>query len=126
MPRYRLHRDHFIDGRRRRTGEEVEYGGIPGEFMEPLDDEAWEKHFSYTANRHKRFVFKTPADESGRAKPKVRLAPEKVAIPEDWRGLKGLHLINLAQRLGFKGSPSKDEAMDFIQSVEITRASAVE
>lgn len=104
--------------RRIRAGEEVEFDGLPGEYMEPLDDAAWEKHFEYAAKRYKRFPFKVREPQ-----PQVTAVKDysAVTIPDDWRDLPGMAICHLAVKLGAPRLIKRHKAFEFVEKVAAER-----
>ena len=128
MPQYKLHTDHFLDGARARAGSVVEFDGLPGSEMEPLDDAGWERFHEHAAQRKARGLppvtrFPFAVIESKATGVPVR--ERKLAdLPENWRELKGLPLTNLAIRLGAARGIKADQAAKFIEAEEANRAIA--
>lgn len=102
MPRYRVTEQSFIGNRLVPAGETVDYDGLPGTNLEPLDDEA------------------KAAKSVGRPKPapgmaKVQLTAEQralVEIPDDWREWGKMQRIGLARDLGAPVAGTNAEAAD--------------
>jgi hypothetical protein len=130
MPRYRLHAPSYLsvsgrpeDARVYQPGAEIDYKGVPGSKMEPLDDKAWtafHAHFGNRPNLKHPFAVKPVAIKP----PAPPVHPSDVDIPEDWREIKGLPLLHLARKLGKTGKFGREDAVQFIEA-EVARRAAV-
>ena len=124
MPRYRLHTATFIQDRLYPAGSEVEYDGIPGSALEPLDDEGWARFHAHIKQRaeQKRSPFRflpfpvKPLEEVETSKSQP--------IPDGWEKLKGLPLTLLARKLGAPRLIKTEDARKYIEG-EIARRATV-
>jgi hypothetical protein len=126
MPRYRVEALSWIAGRSVQRGEEIEYAGIPGSKLTPLDDAAKAAKAAAGPGR---------ANSTGRPSlaPQPTLAPvdanpEKpalVEIPADWEDLNPEQRINLARKLGAPVKGTNAKAADAHIKAEIANRATV-
>lgn len=124
MARYRVEAVSWIGGRTVQPGEEIEYAGIPGSKLTPIDDEAKAAKEAAGARR---------GEGNGRPNVKPTLAPvdinpEKkplVAIPSDWEGLRPEQRINLARQIGAPVKGTTAKAADTFIKAEIANRATV-
>ena len=114
MARYRLTKLSFHGGALCPAGSVVEYSGVPGSNMEPLDDEG-------------RAV--VAAAQAGRLKPKAGSlntgGRTLVEIPKGWEELDGREIVMLARKLGAPiAGTNKVTATTFIND-ELARRATV-
>lgn len=100
MARYRADNILFIADRLIEAGEEFESDLPPGRNWHPLDEQA-------------------KANKSAMTFPEMPVPPgthgtQRVEIPDNWREMRGLDLVNLARKLGL-GKGGKDEAVKRIE-----------
>lgn len=120
MPKYRVEALSWIGGRTVQPGEVIEYAGVPGSKLTPIDDEAVAAKAAAGAGR---------GQGAGRPAPSllpVNVNPEKpklVHIPDEWEELPPERRINLARQLGapVKGTKTK-QADEFIKAEIANRA----
>jgi hypothetical protein len=123
MPRYRVNTRSFINGMLVEPGVDVEYDGIPGSNLEPLDEEATAAKAAAAPTR------RAGMRATDGKRPLEPLPPQKtvelVEIPEGWRDLAAEQRINLARKLGapVKGTKAK-QADEWIET-EIARRATV-
>lgn len=124
MPRYRCNTRSFFD-REYLAGDEVEFDGIPGTNLDPLDDAARAAKESADAAKARKPGMR--AVDGKRPLEPLPPQPERklVEIPDDWQGLKPELRINLARKLGapVKGTRTK-EADEWIET-ELARRATV-
>jgi len=122
MARYRVEATSWIGGRTVKPGEEIEYAGIPGSKLTPLDDEAKAAKEAAGAQR---------AEGTGRATSKfapINVNPEKrrlVEIPDNWEELNSEQRINLARKLGAPVKGTGIKAADAFIKAEIANRAVV-
>lgn len=98
MPLYRLSAPTFIRPAPGRpigmlpAGTQVEYDGIPGETLEPLDDAA-------RAAKEARPVRRAGLQPLNGKRPDPELAPDMIEIPVDWEDMRPEKIVNLARKL---------------------------
>jgi hypothetical protein len=114
MGLFQVERLSFIDGRDVQAGEKIQYAGVPGKFLTPLDDEA---------------KAQKEAAESGRVPPApgsvgamLEHGHGLVVIPDDWKQMTPAQIINLARKLGAPArGTGKEQAIDHIKAELIKR-----
>lgn len=120
MAKYEAKYRSFIGGSVIEAGEQVEYDGIPGSNLIPLDDAA-------------KAAVKKRDDDKARAKAAPQPAtlphrdPDKklVEIPADWRELSKNQRVALARRLGAPEAGTNAEAADKFIEAEIANRAVV-
>lgn len=117
MAKYRVTAVSFIGGRTVHPGEVIEYAGIPGSKLDPVDDEA--RAAKEVAARKQRQPFR---DRPTYAPVAVTPQPRNLAeIPTDWESLKAAERVELANSMGATVKKSKD-ADEFIKAEIAKRA----
>lgn len=113
MPLYRVEALSWIGGRTVRAGEEIEYSGVPGSKLTPLDDAAKQAKADATGRKNR-----PPAKPVGQKRTLVE-------IPADWETKQGIEIVGLARKLGapIKGT-TKESAVKFIKD-EVARRATV-
>lgn len=119
MAKYRVTAISWIGGRTVQPGEVIEYAGVPGSKLIPVDDEA-------EAAKEDAKRSRLPLGGRAAALLPVKVNPEKperVEVPEGWEDLRPEARINLARRLGApaKGTGTK-QADEFIKAEIVNRA----
>lgn len=115
MPRYRLKRSVYIalgPGQPPQllpAGAEIEFGGVPGSALDPLD-EAAEKAVKERASKPKGLL---PVD--GRREV-PRPDPSTIEIPDGWLDLRPEQIVNLSRRLGAARNNTYTQAIAWIEN----------
>lgn len=124
MARYRVNTRSFFD-RLYDVGETVEYDGVPGTNLDPLDDAARAAKEAADAGRQRRPGLRATDGKRPLEPLPVEKKREPLEIPEGWRELPPEQRINLARRLGapVKGTRSK-QADEWIET-ELARRATV-
>lgn len=122
MATYRVTQRSYINGLLLEPGATVEYDGIPGSSLEPIDDAA---HAAVAAKPAGRRPGMRSIDGKQPREP-VKLPDRKLAeIPENWRELSQTQIITLARKLGApaKGTGTQ-QATKWIEDELARRATA--
>ena len=120
MARYRVEALSWIGGRTVQPGEEIEYEGIPGSKLTPVDDEAKAAKAAAGAFRAEstgRPTYRTPEVKTDK--------PKLVDIPADWEELNPEQRINLARRLGAPVKGTGTKAADAFIKAELANRATV-
>jgi hypothetical protein len=129
MPRYRLNARSFIKGSLQDAGAEVDFDGVPGSNLDPLDDEARAaKEAAAPARRAgmRAADGKRPVEPGARlVGPEVDAKRKLVEIPEGWRDLPPEQRINLARQLGAPVKGTNAKKADETIETEIARRATV-
>lgn len=124
MPRYRVNTRSFFD-REYLVGEEIDYAGIPGTNLDPLDDAAREAKEAADAARNRRGGMRSVDGK----RPLEPLPPqpkrELAEIPENWRDLRPEQRINLARKLGAPVRGTNAEKANEVIETELARRATV-
>jgi hypothetical protein len=125
MPRYRLNIRSFINGSIHERGEVIEYDGIPGSNLEPVDDGAKAAREAADADRNRRAGLRSADGKRPLEKLPPQEKPDLVEIPETWRDLPAEQRINLARRLGAPVKGTKAKQADEMIETELARRATV-
>lgn len=143
MPAYKVTALSYLNDRLVQEGETVEYDGLPGSNLEPLDDEGRaRKAKAYAARgttateaaRLRGVLIAGGADlgdnlardhSLAKAPPPASITTHHVAIPEGWRDMEWQNLVKLAGRLGAPETLTKKAAaIEYIEAEEARRTPA--
>lgn len=121
MARYKVLAKSFINNSIVNPGDEVEYDGVPGKALEPVDEAAK----AAAAKKAKADAAKKPATtEPSRLDPDVR--KHEVEIPDGWEDLRPPEIVALSRKLGAPNNNSPTQALAFIEKEVDRRAAAKE
>lgn len=115
MPRYRVEKLSWIGGRNVKPGEEIEFAGIPGTALTPLDDDAKAAKLAADTKR-------LPPKPGSMALVGGR---HQVEIPKNWEQETGPALILLARKLGAPAKGTTAKVATTIIKDELARRATV-
>jgi hypothetical protein len=126
MARYRVNTRSFFD-RLYEAGEQVDFGGVPGSNLEPLDDEARAAKEAADAAKERRPGLRSTDGKRPVEPQPLPPQPQRALaeIQENWRDLPPEQRINLARKLGAPVRGTNTKRADEWIETELARRATV-